>query len=890
MPADSTVVKTTTENVTGSVSGSHGILDVVVEWWWVLILLAIIAYIGYAEKKWVINFYRKVYIKFLIKMDRTIKIYGRWDNLIIEERYDQVITECVEADKSKEIPVADKKKINDYRGKAENAKKHKEIEDLLNDIESNIKCGSLCDASSQIVKSRELINGYAGKEKKSLLDRIESLEIQIKNIKLEQYEKKVREAIDTEDYDFLVRAFSINNIAAEGLSKKDILSLIIFVKNTWKTLITKYVGDGKIEDAIILVKYSLQFDVLKDDEFVGEQKDYVVNAIKQLISNEINDYFPAAAKSIRDRYAEFLPNSVLRELNRNIEICENSKPAKIKDHLSKAVDAAKKELFMDAWNEYEKAKNLEGAELSETKQEIELLENEYQKRINIKKYNNLLEKIEREIKADNDVLALNYIKEAELMDIDDKSKLVEFSAELSKMQKANEEEKKFYEKVSIVLAKCDKIDFFNVPKKEYHGEDADPYVNVDNGRRWGILSVFDGMGGAGARKYKHEAHTEKTESKFLNAHKDEEHTSAWWASRIVKEAIEDLMYSRPKGEDPIMYLERNVKTTIVAKLNDVIKEFPAANAPLLSKMMRKLPTTMALCIYKIEESNIIINSYWSGDSRIYMFDKGKMYFLTKDDADALDGDPFSPANMDLAMNNTICQDRDFRINKSTIKVSYDSSNPIVLVAATDGCFGYFKNPIEFEYTIRHSLLTSGDIDEWLPTIRKAIIDNIQQDDFSMALVEIGDSNFVSFKENLTSCLNNVLFEEYYNWRNSSKKSQETILSNIAEIDGKINSCKDEIDGTKKTIEKIEGDIDKSAFLSEYEDAYDSFKKKLLDRTDKENQKLLQLNHKMEELLADRKSQKETLDSIQLQADAQNNEWYAKYKDMFEIVNSVEIVE
>ena len=266
-----------------------------------------------------------------------------------------------------------------------------------------------------------------------------------------------------------------------------------------------------------------------------------------------------------------------------------------------------------------------------------------------------------------------------------------------------------------------------------------------------------------------------------------------------------------------------------------------------------------------------------------------MYFLTKDDADALDGDPFSPANMYLAMNNTICQDRDFRINKSTIKVSYNSSNPIVLIAATDGCFGYFKNPIEFEYTIRRSLLTSTVLDEWLPSIRQAIIDNIQQDDFSMALVEIGDSNFVTFKGSLTSCLNNVLFDEYYNWRNTNKKSQETILANIVEIDNKIISCKEDIDGTKKTIIKIEEDIAKSAFLSEYE-AYDSFKKKLLDRKEAVNQELLQFNRRMEELSTERKSLKESLDSIQLQADVQNNEWYSKYKDMFEIVNSVETIE
>ena len=87
------------------------------------------------------------------------------------------------------------------------------------------------------------------------------------------------------------------------------------MKNTWKRLITTYVSDGKIDDAILLVNSSLQLDVLKDDEFVGEQKDYVVKEIKKLISDKINGYFPTEAKSIRDRYADFLPNPVLRELN-----------------------------------------------------------------------------------------------------------------------------------------------------------------------------------------------------------------------------------------------------------------------------------------------------------------------------------------------------------------------------------------------------------------------------------------------------------------------------------------------------------------------------------------------------------------------------------------------
>lgn len=876
MPADSTIVQTTTNNVVDSSSDLHGLLSLVVGWWWVIILLAITVLIGYTKKKWVVKFYRRVFIKFLIKMDKFIIIYNQWDILYSKGLYEQLINECNEADNNSEILEEEKEKINNYREKAETAKKSREISVLLNDVDIKIDGGFLNDSKGLIEKVKALLCTYNAKDKKSFSEKIIVLENKIKTKKIEKLETTVQEAIDKKEYGSLIQALSTKSLTNEGLSKKEISPVMGLVKNACQTLTNSYLKEGKINDAITLVNYCFQLDTLKDDEFVSELKESIVKEIKLLISEKINKYLPTEAKSIRDRYNEFLPNSVLREINKKIEICEDSKPAKIKDYLGKAIEAAKKGLFVDAWEVYEKAKKLQGEDITEIKNKIILLENENKDRLNKKRYNELIENIKTAIKKQNEVLALGYIEQAKLMDVDDKSELNSLSAEISKMQKANEDEKKFFSKKSILLAKCDGKEYFNVPKKENHGEDSDPYVNVDPNRIWGVISVFDGMGGAGARKYKH----------IISG---EEHTSAWWASRYVKEAIENLISSRPKGENPISYIEKNIKSTIILKLNEVVKNFPAANAPLLSKMMRKLPTTMALCMYFIEEDNITINCYWSGDSRIYMFDKDKMYFLTKDDADAFDGDPFSPANMDLAMNNTICQDRDFKINKSTIKVPYGPDNPIVLIAATDGCFGYFKNPIEFEYTIRHCLSTSNNLDDYLPSIKNAIIDNIQQDDFSMALVQIGVEDFTQFKEKLTLCLHNVLFNEYYIWKRSSKQSQDAILSKISEIEDKILYYKNNIDESRQKIKKIEEDIEKSAFLSEYE-GYDNFKQKLLSKRVCVDQKLSDFLNCMEKLSNERNSLKETLDSIQLRAESQNNDWYAKYKEFFEIVNPVETVE
>ena len=76
------------------------------------------------------------------------------------------------------------------------------------------------------------------------------------------------------------------------------------------------------------------------------------------------------AKTIREQYKDFLPNTVLREINKSIEVCENSKEAKIKDCLNKALEHAKKEIFVYAWTEYNKAVELQGEEIEKIKKII----------------------------------------------------------------------------------------------------------------------------------------------------------------------------------------------------------------------------------------------------------------------------------------------------------------------------------------------------------------------------------------------------------------------------------------------------------------------------------------------------------------------------------------
>lgn len=326
---------------------------------------------------------------------------------------------------------------------------------------------------------------------------------------------------------------------------------------------------------------------------------------------------------------------------------------------------------------------------------------------------------------------------------------------------------------------------FNVAKKENEGEDADPILYI--AENWGVLSVFDGMGGAGVRKYKHIC-------------TGEEHTAAYWGARIVRDCVLSMLKSCPKEMSPLRYVEENLHGVIENTLNKKIQEFPNANCAVLNKMLRKLPTTMAMLAFEIVENNVIVNSYWAGDSRLYMLTKDHLTFLSIDDADAADGDPFSPANMDLAMNNAISQEREFKINKVGRSFLISADNPFILIAATDGCFGYFKNPIEFESMLRKELLNAQNSADFMGRIKQTIIDNIQQDDFSMVAFAFGTSSFESL-QNSFNIQNAPITTEYFKWKRKRGQKLKNYKNKISEIEQKLAI-------NREKMEKLYSDLEK----------------------------------------------------------------------------------
>ena len=127
-----------------------------------------------------------------------------------------------------------------------------------------------------------------------------------------------------------------------------------------------------------------------------------------------------------------------------------------------------------------------------------------------------------------------------------------------------------------------------IPKKIDNGEDAPPLLMdlKDSSQTTStLLSVFDGMGGAGSEK--------------VTLHDGSEKTNAYIGSRATRQLVEQFFSATIETEIPI---EQQLKTTIQNGLKEKNMELEAfgssTRSKLVSTLHKKLPTTMALLWYR----------------------------------------------------------------------------------------------------------------------------------------------------------------------------------------------------------------------------------------------------------------------------------------------------
>jgi hypothetical protein len=261
---------------------------------------------------------------------------------------------------------------------------------------------------------------------------------------------------------------------------------------------------------------------------------------------------------------------------------------------------------------------------------------------------------------------------------------------------------------------------FNLAKVPGHGEDSDPILR--DGRELGLVAVFDGMGGAGGTVYETP---------------DGPRTGAYLASRLARDVVEERMVALL---DPEWNLDgpatsRELQRSVKRALTDALAGLNAPKSGLRSRLLRALPTTMALmALQRLEprKGRWAGHVFWSGDSRVYVFDPATgAHQVTRDDLrDA--GDALVNLRQDSVVSNAMSADTDFVVNHRKVELTA----PFLAVAATDGCFGYVRTPIHFEHLVLAALQESTDTGSWSRILQQRI-SAISGDDAAMAVLGVG---------------------------------------------------------------------------------------------------------------------------------------------------------
>lgn len=268
-----------------------------------------------------------------------------------------------------------------------------------------------------------------------------------------------------------------------------------------------------------------------------------------------------------------------------------------------------------------------------------------------------------------------------------------------------------------------------------------------------LMGVFDGCGGSGAKVY----------SQFGNQ------TGARVASRTLARAAKEWFEVQKISQHPEEKREEQ-ESNPEEGLHKIMKEkLTACQAAvqtgqlLLGSLKKEFPSTMVL--FRVpEEQTIHADFFWCGDSRGYVMDAAGLHQVTEDDVAVTDA--MENLREDAPMTNVANASVPFVVHRKRI----DLEETALILAATDGCFGYLPSPMEFEKMLLRTMAVSEDMKQWKAELEQAI-GKVAGDDFTIA---IWNGMFESFRQMKDSfCQRLTHMEEQYP---VDEKTTDEILS------------------------------------------------------------------------------------------------------------------
>lgn len=260
-----------------------------------------------------------------------------------------------------------------------------------------------------------------------------------------------------------------------------------------------------------------------------------------------------------------------------------------------------------------------------------------------------------------------------------------------------------------------------IAQEKIPGRGEDSYVFYAPDLSAAAAAVFDGLGGSGSTKY----------PGFSRM------SGAYVASRAVSGAFAWWFYKSVCSETPRFDADK-LKQEILSRLKRCEMMGRGASG-IKGSLIKKFPTTMAAVIINGGESQLLADCLWAGDSRCYLLTPVGLMQLSEDDS--RNPDPMQSLISDSPMTNVISLSKDFRLNRRSVVLE----EPCIVFSATDGCFGYFSTPMEFEYLLLSTLLASASPEGWESAVTGRLRE-ISGDDFTLCGYAFGFGDFRALKE------------------------------------------------------------------------------------------------------------------------------------------------
>ena len=267
------------------------------------------------------------------------------------------------------------------------------------------------------------------------------------------------------------------------------------------------------------------------------------------------------------------------------------------------------------------------------------------------------------------------------------------------------------------------VEIVHKPMKE-KGEDAFALNFESNAVHY--HAVFDGCGGSGSWQY----------AEFNNA------TGAFVAAQSMAKAFIDWSKSMsPEALDDSAKTENSFHAMAQHVLSDLKRN--CAPMKVSGSLVKSFPCTASVSIAIPHIDYLALTTLNVGDSRVYFIaPQTGLVQLTVDDSQG-DPDPMESLRDSAPLSDMLYDDNPFKIKTRQVSLTY----PCAIVTATDGVFGFFRSPMDFEYCLLDAIMRSSSFAQFEESFKNAIV-KVTGDDSTCIISFYGWGSFDNLKRKM----------------------------------------------------------------------------------------------------------------------------------------------